>query len=136
MAIIGPKPWVHPFGKKSIFRVFELLVFIAYKGDFSFQNIVKDFFLAYIALKRVEKMAILAQNQGLTPFGKVSIFRLFEGLVFIAQKGDFPFQNILKDIFLGFIALKKKKLEKCQFFVFLNFLFLQPTKAFFCSRTS
>ena len=29
MAIFGPKPWVNPFGKMSIFRVFELLVFIA-----------------------------------------------------------------------------------------------------------
>ena len=28
-AIFGPKPWVNPFGKMSIFRLFELLVFIA-----------------------------------------------------------------------------------------------------------
>ena len=28
MAIFGPKPWVNPFGKMSIFRLFELLVFI------------------------------------------------------------------------------------------------------------
>ena len=36
MAIFGPKPWVNPFGKMSIFRFFELLVFIAYKGVFLF----------------------------------------------------------------------------------------------------
>ena len=29
MAILGQKPWVNPFGKMSIFRLFELLVFIA-----------------------------------------------------------------------------------------------------------
>ena len=29
MAIFGPKPWVNPFGKMTIFRLFELLVFIA-----------------------------------------------------------------------------------------------------------
>ena len=29
MAIFGPKPWVNPFGKMSIFRHFELVVFIA-----------------------------------------------------------------------------------------------------------
>ena len=29
MANFGPKPWVNPFGKISIFRLFELLVFIA-----------------------------------------------------------------------------------------------------------
>ena len=34
MAIFGPKPWVNPFGKRSIFRLFKLLVFIAEKGLF------------------------------------------------------------------------------------------------------
>ena len=34
MAIFGPKLWVNPFGKMSIFRLFELVVFIAYKGVF------------------------------------------------------------------------------------------------------
>ena len=29
MAIFGPKPWVNPFEKMSIFGLFELLVFIA-----------------------------------------------------------------------------------------------------------
>ena len=29
MAIFGPKPWVNPFGKMSIFKLFELGVFIA-----------------------------------------------------------------------------------------------------------
>ena len=28
MAIFGPKPWVNPLGKMSIFRLFELYVFI------------------------------------------------------------------------------------------------------------
>ena len=36
MAIFEPKPWVNPFGKISIFRLFELVVFIAEKGVFSF----------------------------------------------------------------------------------------------------
>ena len=27
--IFGPNPWVNPFGKMSILRLFELLVFIA-----------------------------------------------------------------------------------------------------------
>ena len=29
MAIFGPKPWVNPLRKMSIFRLFKLLVFIA-----------------------------------------------------------------------------------------------------------
>ena len=83
MAIFGPKPWVNPFGKMSIFRLFEFFVFIAWKGVFSFLNIVKDIFLAYIAYKeKLEKRPFLDQNHGLTP------------------------------------------LEKCQFLDFSNFLFL------------
>ena len=52
MAIFKPKPWVNPFGKMSIFRILELLVFIAYKGAFSFKIIVKVIFLTNIALKK------------------------------------------------------------------------------------
>ena len=93
MAIFGPKPWVNPLGKMSIFRHSELLVFIAKKGAFSFQIIVKVIFLTNIPLqKRLEKWPYLDQNHGLTP------------------------------------------LEKLQFFDILNFLFLQPRKAFFSSR--
>ena len=70
-------------------------------------------------------------------FGKMSIFRLFKLVGFIAQKGIFSLKNIVKDIFLAYIA-SKKKLEKWpfleqnhglipfeigQFFDFLNFLF-------------
>ena len=43
------------------------------------------------------------------------------------------FQNIVKDIFLAYIFEKKKVLN---FSIFLNFLFLQPRKAFFRSRIS
>ena len=151
MPIFGPKSWVNPFGKLSIIRPFKLLVFIAQKDDFSLQNIVMDIFLAYIALqKKVGKMVIFGPKPSVNPFGKMSIFRLFELLVFIAQKGVFSFQNIIKDIFLAYIAKKIKfekwpfldqnhgltPLEKCQFFDFLNFLFLQLRKAFFRSRIS
>ena len=67
MEIFGKKPWVKPFGKMSIFLLF------------SFENILKHIFLAYIALKKkLEKWAFLEQNHGLTPF------RLFGLLVFIA----------------------------------------------------
>ena len=115
MAISGPKPWFNPFGKMSIFRHFKLLVFIPQKGVFSFQNIVKDIFLAFIFYKiKVGKMAIFGPKPWVNPFGKMSIFRLFELLVFIAQKSVFSFQNILKDIFLAYVTYKKK-LEKWPF---------------------
>ena len=151
MAIFAPKPWVNRFGKMSIFGVFELLVFVAQTGVFSFQNIVKDIFLAYIGLKKkVGKMAIFGPKPSVNPLGKMSIFGLFDLLVLIPQKGVFSFLNILKDIFLAYIALKKRwekwplldqnhglsLLEKCQFLDFLNFVFLQARKAFFRSSIS
>ena len=160
MAIFRPKPWVNPFGKMSILQLFEVLVFIAQKGVFLLQNILKHIFLAYIAYKeKLEKWPFLDQNHWLTPsgkcqffdfsnllflqlrkvffvleyrkrhfpglyclkskdekmtifrpkpwvnlFGKMSIFRLFELFAFIAQKGVFSFWNIIKDIFLAYIA--------------------------------
>ena len=133
-----------------IFRLFELVVFIAQKGVLSFQNIEKDIFLACIASKKIGKIAIFGPKPWVNPFGKMPIFRLLELLFFIAQKGVFSLQNIVKDIFLPYIAKKKKLekwpfldqshglplLEKCQFLDFLNFLFLQPRKAFFRSRIS
>ena len=103
MAIFGPKAWVNPFGKMLIFRLFELLVFIAQKGVFSFQNIIKDIFVAYIARKKkVGKMTIFGQKLSVNPFGKMSIFRLFFLLEHI--KRHFP----------GLYCLKKK-LEKWAF---------------------
>ena len=84
MTIFGPKPWANPFGKISIFRLFELLVFITYNGVFSFYNIVKDILLAIIASKRkVWNMPIFGQKPWVNPFEKLSIFRLFELLVFL-----------------------------------------------------
>ena len=38
----------NPFGKMSIFQLSEFLVFIAKKGIFSFSNIIKHIFLAYM----------------------------------------------------------------------------------------
>ena len=164
MAIFRPKPWVNPFRKSSIFRHFELLVFIAQKGIFSFQNIVKIIFLTNIAEKKMlEKRPYWDQNHGLTTLEKLqffdilnflflqprkAFFRLFKLQVFIAQKGEFLLQNIEKVICLTYSAKKKMlekwpyldqnhgltPFEKCQFSNFWNFLFLLPRKAFFQSR--
>ena len=103
LANLGPKPWTNPFGKISIFRLCHL-VFIAQKGVFSLQNIIKHIFLTQTAKKTHGKMAIFRPKPWDNPFGKMSNFRLFELLVFIAQKGVFSFQNIVKDIFLFYIA--------------------------------
>ena len=89
MDIFGPKPWFNPFGKMSIFGLYEFLVFIAQKGVFSFQKNVKDFFLAYFALKKeLIKIAIFEAKPRVNPYKKMSIFGPFEFLVFVAQKGN------------------------------------------------
>ena len=109
MAIFGPKPWVNPFGKMSIFRLFELLFFTAQKGVFWFQNIVRDIFQAYIAeRKKVGIMAIFGRKLLFNAFGKMSIFRVFKRLVFIAQKEFFSFQNIVGDIFQACYSLERR----------------------------
>ena len=136
----------------SIFRLFDFLVFIDNKGVFSFQNIVKDIFLVYIALKKkkIGKMAISGPKPWVNPFGKMSIFRLLNFL-FLQPRKTFFRSRISLTIFSWPILPKKKKLEKalflnpkdgltplekCQFFDFLNFLFLWFRKRFFCSRIS
>ena len=146
MAIFGKKPWVNHFGKMSIFRHFELLVFIAQKGIFFVLEYRKNHFPnQYCRKKNVGKKAILGPKPWVNHFGKMSIFRLFELQVFIAQNGDFSIQNIEKVICLTYSAKKKMlekwpyldqnhkltPLEKLQFFDILNYLFLQPRKAFF-----
>ena len=63
MANFSPKPWTNPFGKKTNFRLLELLVFIAEKGVFLFYNIAKHIFLAYITLtQNMEKWPILTKT--------------------------------------------------------------------------
>ena len=136
MAILGTKPQVNPFGKMSILRLFKLLVFIVQKGFFSFHNIIKNIFLPCIALKKKDrKMAIFGPKPWVNPFGKMSIFCLFKLLVFIAQKGVFLLQNIVKDIFLAYTA-KKKKVRKMAIFGLFEFLVFIAQKDVFCFRIS
>ena len=188
MAIFGPKPWVNPFGKMSIFRLFEVFVFIAWKGVFSFQNMVKDIFLAYIAKKKHEKWpfldflnflflqlrkvflrsiisqknfsrsllpkkkfgkkAISGRKPWVNPFQKHFNFSTFSTSFCYSLGSRFAVLEYCERHFPGLYSLKKTfdtwpfldkdhkltPFEKCLFFNFLNFLFLQPGKAFFCSR--
>ena len=84
MAIFGPKPWHNPFGKLSIIRLFKLLVCIAQKGVFSFLNIVKDIFWPISPQKKSCKNGHFWTKTMRYSFGKMSIFGLFEHLIFIA----------------------------------------------------
>ena len=150
VAIFGQKRWVNPFGKMSIFGLFEVLVFIAQKGVFSFQNIIKDIFLTYIeVIKNLEKWPFLDQNHGLTPLEKCQFFDFLISCFYSLERRFFVLEYH-KRHFPDLYCLKKKSekwpfldqnhgltpLEKCEFFDFLNFLFLQLRKAFFRSRIS
>ena len=104
----------------------------------------------YCLKKQLEKWPFLDQNRGLTPLKNCQFFDFFVLLFMLAQKGVFSFQNIVRYIFLCYIADKKKMekwqflvqnhgltpLEKCQFFDFLKFLFFWPRKVFFRSTIS
>ena len=95
-------------------------------------------------------MAIFGPKPWVNPFGKMSVLGLFELLDFIARKACCRSRISLKTFFWPILPKKRKcknwpfldqkhrliRLEKCQFFVFSNFLFLQPRKAFSLSRIS
>ena len=93
MAIFGGKPWFNPFGKTWIFRLFELLVLIAYKSVFLVIEYRKRHFPGLYCLKKIwlEKWPFLEENHGLTPLEKREFFDFFELLVLIAYKGVFSF---------------------------------------------
>ena len=107
MAIFGPKPWVNPFGKMSIVRLFELLVFIAQKGVFSFQNILKDIFLVYIAEKKLKKWPFLDQNHGLNPLGKCQFLGFLNFLFLQPQKAVFRSRISEKTFSRPILPIKK-----------------------------
>ena len=85
MAIFGPKRWFNRFVKMSIFRLFELLYCYSLGRRFFALEYRKRHFPGLYSLKnKVEKTAIFGPKPWVNPFGKMSIFRLFELLVFIA----------------------------------------------------
>ena len=134
MPIFGRKPWVNPFEKMSVFRLFEIFVFIVYKGVFSFYNIIKDIFLAYIAwTKKLEKWPLFDQNHGLILWKNVnfltvctSCFRNLERRFFVLEypKRYYPGLYFPKNKSWKNGHFWTKTMKKCQFFDCLNFLFL------------
>ena len=109
MALFGPKPWVNPLRKMSSFRLFELLIFVVQKGIFFILEYRKRYFPGLYCIRRnVGKISIFGPIPQVNPFGKMSIFRLFELLLFIAQKGIFFILEYRKRHFLVYIAFNKR----------------------------
>ena len=75
MATFGPKPWINPFGKMSIFLTFPTFCFSTLEKRFLLLKYHKTHFPGiYCLKKKVGKMAILNQNHGLTPLEKCQLF--------------------------------------------------------------
>ena len=69
----------------SIFRLFELLIFMTYNGVlFVLEYHNRHFIGIYYLKKKVEKNAIFEPKPWVYPFGEMAIFGLLELLVFIA----------------------------------------------------
>ena len=151
MAIFALKPWVNSFGKISIFRLFEFVVFLAYKVNFLVLEYRKTHFPGLYQLKKkLEKWPFFDQNHELTPLEKFPFLDCLK-VLFLWRTIWFFGSRMSLNIFSGLYCLKNKKLEKLQFFDqnqeltpleksqffdFLTFLFLQPRKAFFRFKIS
>ena len=75
MPVFVPKPWVNPFGKMLILRLFERLVFFGLERRFFVLEYHKRHFPSlYCQKKKVRKMVIFGPKPWVNPFGKMSIF--------------------------------------------------------------
>ena len=85
IGIIWTKPWVKPFKKMWIFGLFELLVVVVYKSVFFVLEYRKRHFPGLYCLKKKRlKNGHFWPIPRVNPFGKMSIFWLYELVVFIA----------------------------------------------------
>ena len=85
MANFGPKAWNNPFGKMSVFRLFEILFFYSLERRFFVLEYQKTHFPGlYCLKKKVVKWPILDQNRGLTPLEKSHFFDFLKFFFFIA----------------------------------------------------
>ena len=74
MAIFGPKPWVNPFRKMSLFRHFELFFYSLKRRYFVLEYRKRHFPGVCCLKKKVEKIPIFGPKPWVNPFGKLAIF--------------------------------------------------------------
>ena len=85
MAIFGPKLWVNPSRKKGQFLDFLKFMYSGLESRFFVLESRKRHFPGLSCLKKiVGQMAILGPKPWVNPFGKMSFFKLFELLDFLA----------------------------------------------------
>ena len=109
MAKFGPQPWTNPFGKKSIFGVFLTSCFYSIQRCFfvlEYNNI--HFPSLQSQKKKRGEMKNLDQNHGLTPLEACQFFAFLNFMFLQPRRGIFLFQNIIKHMFLAYIAQKRR----------------------------
>ena len=112
MAIFGPKPWVNPFGKMSIFFTFWTSCFYSLKRRFLVVEYHKRHFPGLYCLKnKVGKMAIFGPKPWVNPFGKMSVFSTFCTSCFYSLQTR-PFVLEYHKIHFPGLYCLKKKMEK------------------------
>ena len=140
MGIFGPIPWVKPFGKMQFFDFLNFLFLQPRKAFFALEYRKRHFPGLYCLKKKMEKMSIFRRIPFKKFYGKMSIFRVFELPVFIASKGVFWFQNIVKEIFSAHIELKiswknshfqTKAMENVNISTFCSSFFYSVERRFF-----
>ena len=139
-----------PLLKDVNFSTFWTSCFYSPERRFSIVKYGKRHFSGLYSLKKkVGKMAIFRRKPWVIPFGKKFNFSAFWTSGFYTLERRFFVLEYRKRHFSCRYWLKKKKLKKwpffgqnhgltplkkCQFLDFLNFWFLYPRKAIFCSR--
>ena len=109
MAIFWKKPWVDPFGKISISRLFKLLVFKPLESRYFALEYRKTHFPGlYCLMKKDGKMGNFWPKPRVNTFGKISISRLFERFFFCSEESRFFVLEYRKTHFPGLHRLKKK----------------------------
>ena len=133
MAIFGPKPWVNPFEKMSIFRPVGTCCFYSLERRFFVLEYRKRHFRGFYCLKKkrwrnghffglyclkknVGKLAIFGPKPWVNPFGKMSIFRPVGTCCFYSLERRFFVLEYRKRHFRGFYCLKKKRWRNGHFF--------------------
>ena len=98
-------------GKCDFWDFKRLNFFIAQKGFFSIYNIIKHNFQSYFDQKQIKKKKyIFLPKAWVNPFGKMRFLGLSKTECFMAKKGFFCFQNIIKHYFQSYFD--RKPLQK------------------------
>ena len=116
MAIFLTKPWVNPFGKISIFRLFELL-FLSLERRFFVLKYRKRHLPCLYCLKKIklEKWPFFEKNHGLTALEKSQFFDFFN-FFFLSLEKHFLVLQYRKRHFPVLYCLKKELAKMAIFF--------------------